>query len=65
MGTRNDLVKEIAAIINIASREGASDTPDYILAEFMVQSLEAYETAVRARTVNSGGVVKDLCGDVQ
>jgi len=61
--TRQDLVNEIAKILNCASRESASDTPDFILAEHMVQSLEAFEMAVRARTVHAGGIVKELNGE--
>ena len=63
MKTRNDLVKEIAYVLNSASRESASDTPDFILAEHMVESLEAFEKASRAREQWYGREVKKLCGD--
>jgi hypothetical protein len=49
MATREDLVKEIAAILNKASRESCSDTPDFILAEHMVRSLEVLEDSIRSR----------------
>jgi hypothetical protein len=43
------LVCDIAAVLNLHSRENVSNTPDYILAEYMVGSLEAFEAASNAR----------------
>jgi len=56
---RKDLVKDIAEVLNRASRENASDTPDFILAEYMVSSLEAFEIGVRRREEWYGRTVKD------
>jgi hypothetical protein len=46
---RKDLVKDIAEVLNRASRENASDTSDFILAEYMVSSLETFESGIRKR----------------
>lgn len=37
---------ELSALINRESREGKSDTPDFIIAEFLVSCLSAYEKTV-------------------
>jgi hypothetical protein len=44
------LQKELEELLNKDSRENESDTPDYILAEYMMTCLEAYETAVKKRS---------------
>jgi hypothetical protein len=36
-------------IINAESRENGSDTPDFLLADYLVDCLAAYDKAVRAR----------------
>lgn len=43
------LKEELAALLNRHSRENASNTPDFILAEFMLTSLAAFEHASRQR----------------
>jgi hypothetical protein len=45
----SELKREITAAINRANRENESDTPDFILAQFMLASLEAFEAAMEAR----------------
>ena len=40
---------DINAAINRHSRENASDTPDFILAEYLVACLDAFDQAVRQR----------------
>lgn len=42
---RKELIKRIAEAINSVSRENESNTPDYILAEMLVDHLEAFEYA--------------------
>ncbi len=64
MKTRSELVKKLATILNEVSRENASNTPDFILAEHMVQSLEAFESGTRSRENWYGRKVKDIHGDV-
>ena len=49
MKTREDLAEKIRFVLNCASREGCSDTPDFILAEYMLSALECFETACRDR----------------
>lgn len=44
-----DLVREIAVVLNVRSRENTSNTPDFVLAEYMVGCLQAYEEAVNRR----------------
>lgn len=45
----SDLEREIQQAINRACRENASNTPDFILAEYLMACLEAYERASRTR----------------
>lgn len=44
-----DLRKQIEHAINSASAENGSDTPDFILAEFLTGCLRAFDSAVRDR----------------
>jgi len=41
--------KELEQLINKHSIENGSDTPDFILAEYMMGCLKAYGRAVKAR----------------
>jgi len=43
------LSTEIGELLNTHSRENASDTPDFILAEYLMSCLEAFELAVCRR----------------
>ena len=45
----NGLKGEITRLLNIASRENVSNTPDFILAQYLMGCLEAYEAAVVQR----------------
>lgn len=45
----SDLKREIEEAINRASRENASNTPDFILAEYLMGCLEAFERATNER----------------
>jgi hypothetical protein len=45
----NDLRKKIESAINSTSAENGSDTPDFILAEYLTDGLAAYDKAVTAR----------------
>lgn len=42
--------KEIETVINKHSKESGSDTPDFVLAQYLVACLEAFDIAVRARS---------------
>jgi hypothetical protein len=41
--------KELARILNKACQENESNTPDFILAQYMMDSLHAFNTATQAR----------------
>ena len=41
--------KELAALINRYSRENGSNTPDFILAEFLDSCLKAFDLATQCR----------------
>jgi hypothetical protein len=45
-----DLRKEIEKAINTASAENGSNTPDFILAEYLISCLTAFDKAILART---------------
>lgn len=47
--TDADITTEIAAVLNRASMENGSDTPDSILAEYLWACLRAFDTATKAR----------------
>jgi len=49
MTEKDPLADRLAALLNEVSREQDSDTPDFILAEFMVGALEAFELGVNRR----------------
>jgi len=46
----------LESVLNTKSRENASNTPDFILAEYMLNCLEAYEKAVLARAIWFGRI---------
>lgn len=41
---------ELESVINRNSKENGSNTPDFILAQFLIGCLEAFDEAVNART---------------
>jgi len=45
----DDFRKELENLINLHSLENGSDTPDFILAEYLVSCLKAFDAAVRRR----------------
>lgn len=47
---RRSLRQEIEQAINRNCAENGSDTPDWILAEFIMDALEAFDRAVNARS---------------
>ncbi|WP_162600755.1 hypothetical protein [Paraburkholderia sp. C35] len=48
-GTDGALQAELERLLNEHSRENASNTPDFILAKYMISCLEAFEAASRER----------------
>lgn len=49
MATETEFRKELATAINRCSRENGSNTPDFILAEYLSRCLDAYDMALVAR----------------
>lgn len=45
----NNFIKELRELINRYSKENTSNTPDFVLAHFVVNSLLAFDTAVQVR----------------
>jgi len=45
----NAFRKEIETVINKHSRENVSDTPDFLLAEYLTDCLAAFDKAIRER----------------
>lgn len=43
------LESELASVLNRHSQENASDTPDFILAQYLIACLAAWNTATRQR----------------
>jgi len=46
MSNYNTFKKELEGLINRLSMENGSDTPDYILAEYLTNCLKAYDQAL-------------------
>lgn len=49
---------ELRKLLNLFSMEARSNTPDYVLAEFMLKCLDAFDEAVVTRTAWHG--LKDI-----
>jgi len=47
-----DFRKELTELINRHSIENGSDTPDFIIADYLMGCLEVYEVACRSRDVH-------------
>lgn len=47
---KNDFRTELEKLINRYSKENGSNTPDFILAEYLILSLEAFDRATTARS---------------
>lgn len=46
----SEFKKKLEDIINRCSKENGSDTPDFILAEYLIGCLETFDRATRLRT---------------
>ncbi len=44
-----ELRTELVVLLNRHSRENESNSPDFVLAQFLLDSLEAFDCAVRVR----------------
>lgn len=47
MSSYSDFRKDLAKLINRHSMEGASNTPDFILAEYLTNCLASFDAATR------------------
>lgn len=54
---RSEFAKDLEQLINRHSMENGSNTPDFILAEFMMNALQSYERAIYQRTSWHGNQV--------
>lgn len=45
------LTESIKHLLNSFSRENESDTPDFILAQYLISCLESFEQATRQRDI--------------
>lgn len=45
----DNLRRELVSILNKHSRENYSDTPDYVLADYLIGCLKAFENGVNQR----------------
>jgi len=54
-----DFKEELVVVLNRHSAENSSDTPDFVLAEYMLLCLEAFDKAVRRREAWYGREVGD------
>lgn len=58
-------IEALKKLINEYSMEDNSDTPDYILAEFMINSLRAFENATEMRDEHYGDKDKFIQNTVE
>ncbi len=49
-GSKLNFEEKLKNLINRFSKENESDTPDYILAKFLLDCLEAYNSAIKSKT---------------
>lgn len=52
----SDFQKELEKLINKHSKENGSNTPDFLLAEYLIGCLETYNKTVQQREKWLGGV---------
>lgn len=57
MKSKENFTKELEQLINRYSMENGSNTPDFILAEFLVNALEAFDKSVNRRHQWYGPVI--------
>ena len=61
MLVERSLQEQIGMLLNEYSRENESHTPDFILAQFLMDCLKAYEAAVNRRAEWFEGVLPGQC----
>ena len=58
-----DLYNEISSVLNKHSAESGSNTPDYVLAQFLLESMTAFNAATNRRDAHYNGSA--IAGDVK
>lgn len=56
----SEFEKELENLINRYSKENGSNTPDFILAEYLTNCLKAFDIAVKHRSVWYGQTKSEL-----
>lgn len=51
---QSDFEKELTALLNKHNQENASNTPDYILAQYLTNCLAAWNSATQQRDTHQG-----------
>lgn len=57
-----DLQSELTALLNRYSADSRANTPDYVLAKFIISSLAAFNVAMAERDEHAG--VQTKCGKI-
>lgn len=58
--TNDSLRKSIEQVINLHSAENASNTPDFILAEYLMNCLSAFDWATKQRDAWYGQITESV-----
>lgn len=58
--TDTEFRRDVQTAINRASRENGSDTPDFILADYLGDCLKAWDRAVQAREKWYGREIRSI-----
>lgn len=59
--TKHEFRKELQKLINCHSMEGGSDTPDFLLAEYLSDCLASFDRVVSAREKWYGREAEPVC----
>lgn len=54
-----DFIKELAKFLNQHHRENASNTPDYVLANYLAACLDAFDIGVNIRDLHFSNISPD------
>ena len=60
----NEFVKGLESLINRHCQENASNTPDFILAQFLAECLKAWNTTAQQRETWYGRDPRPICGEL-
>ena len=60
---KNSFRDELQTLVNTHCRENGSDTPDYVLAEYLTACLAAFDAATKCRDAHRAGCFHPRVGD--